>query len=61
VLVRRQGDWKIIVYGTGAENAPQLFNITADPMERDDLGATRPDVVASMTATLRGALDFPGK
>ena len=27
-FVLREGDLKIIVYGTGKENAPQLFNIT---------------------------------
>lgn len=32
-FVVREGDWKLIVYGTGRENAPQLFNITADPVE----------------------------
>ena len=28
-FVLRQGDMKIIVYGTGEQNEPQLFNITA--------------------------------
>jgi hypothetical protein len=57
--VLREGDFKIIVYGTGAENTPQLFNITADPMERNDLAAKAPDLVQSMTATLKTAIDFP--
>lgn len=58
-FVIREGDWKLIVYGTGRENAPQLFNITADPMERNDLGAAPNDehqeVIAALTTTLSEA------
>jgi choline-sulfatase len=58
-FVLREGDMKLIVYGTGEQNEPQLFNITRDPMETEDLALTRKDVVASMTATLKTAIDFP--
>jgi hypothetical protein len=39
-FVLREGDMKLIVYGTGEENRPQLFNITEDPMERNDLAVS---------------------
>eukprot|EP01049_Picozoa_sp_SAG25_P004566 SAG25_NODE_289_length_10342_cov_5.071952_11_plen_247_part_00 len=55
----RRGDMKLIVYGTGKENAPQLWNITADPMERNDLAAKLPALVTELTAVLRSAIDFP--
>jgi hypothetical protein len=34
----RDGAMKLILYGTGKEHPPQLFNITADSGEVNDLG-----------------------
>ena len=60
-FVLREGDMKIIVYGTGEENAPQLFNISADPMETTDLASSPAyaSTVTKLTTTLRSAIDYP--
>jgi arylsulfatase A-like enzyme len=57
----REGDWKLVTRGesrfarslmVGADRADQLFNLTADPLERDDLAAARPEILARMQARL---------
>ncbi|KAF3857872.1 hypothetical protein F7725_011073 [Dissostichus mawsoni] len=53
----RVGDWKLLTGdpGHGDWVPPQnvwLFNITADPCERQDLAAQRPDVVQQLMARL---------
>ena len=57
----RNDDMKLVVYGTGQENVPQLFNITNDPSEWTNL-ALEPkynETVLEMTAMIRAVLDFP--
>ena len=57
----REGDWKLVTRGesrfarslmVGDDRADQLFNLTADPLERDELAATRPEILARMQARL---------
>jgi len=59
----RRGDWKLIVFGHSfpwfAHYAPQLFNVSADPLETEDLAARRADVVAELDALLVAALGRP--
>lgn len=59
----RQGDFKYIAYGHSfpwfASYHPQLFNVSADPLEKTDLAATLPDVVAAMDQLLITALGQP--
>mmetsp|Transcript_55194 Transcript_55194/g.123384 ORF Transcript_55194/g.123384 Transcript_55194/m.123384 type:complete len:201 (-) Transcript_55194:182-784(-) len=56
---------KLIVWGTGTEVPPLLFNLIADPNEDHDLiqtatGAREHEaLVADLTADLRGVVDFP--
>lgn len=57
-----QPPWKLIVYGhyfpylNATVLPPQLFNTQDDPREMVDLAASRPDVVAALTATLEAEL-----
>jgi uncharacterized sulfatase len=57
----REGDWKLVVRGTsrfarslmvGDDREDQLFNIAADPLERENLAARRPEILARMQALL---------
>jgi hypothetical protein len=57
----REGDWKLVVRGTsrfarslmvGDDREDQLFNIAADPLERENLAARRPEMLARMQALL---------
>jgi arylsulfatase A-like enzyme len=41
----RHGDWKLIA---PKEKAPLLFNISADPFEKNDLASTHPEMVAKL-------------
>ena len=41
----RLGDWKLIVRG---KNKPELFNIAADPYEKNDLADGEPEKVAQL-------------
>jgi len=58
----RQGDWKLIAYGDlppYEENfPPQLFQLSADPWELDDVAKTNPDKVAALQAILDGYFDW---
>ena len=63
----RQGDLKMTQYGhtwpwwsAAAGFSPRLFNVSADPLEQQDLAADRPDLVAAMTATLEAELGGVG-
>jgi arylsulfatase B len=47
----RDGDWKIVRHGAGAQAGPwQLFNLAADVSERTDLAAQQPERVAELVA-----------
>jgi len=49
------GDWKLIVYEKGKRErgkAEELFHITADPYEKNDLAAAEPDRVQALRAKL---------
>ena len=50
--------FKLIVFGTGAEHPPLLFDLGADPGEDEDLAAARPDVLAAMDAELRKVVNY---
>lgn len=47
--------WKYVHYAEG--HPPQLFDLTADPGERRDLSATRPDIGAEAEARLSAIMD----
>lgn len=56
----RTGDWKYITYGRSfpwfTSYPPQLFNVTADPLELNDQASQYPDVVAQLDKQLVQAL-----
>lgn len=57
----RRADLKLVVWGTGAEHPPQLFNLTADPDEMHNL-ALKPgyaDTVSELDALLRTEINYP--
>lgn len=45
----RHGDWKLIVTG---KQSPQLFNIAADPYEKEEVAKSHPDKVAELQKLL---------
>ena len=47
--VLRHGDWKLLVPSKGD---PQLFNLAADPYEKDDLASSQPDKLADLQKRL---------
>ncbi len=47
--VLRHGDWKLLVPSKGD---PQLFNLAADPYEKDDLAGSQPDKLADLQKRL---------
>lgn len=49
----RLGDWKLILSGDDARPRAELFNLAADPGEAENLAASMPEKVASLTATWR--------
>ena len=59
----RQGDYKYVAFGHSfpwfAHYGPQLFNVTADPLETTNLAARLPAVAASLDALLVAALGRP--
>jgi len=48
----REGDWKLIEQRRKG-NAPQLFNLASDPLEKTDRAAQEPDRVARLHALLQ--------
>ena len=44
----RDGDWKIVSFAVG--DALELYNVTADPSERNNVAAAHPDVVSRLEA-----------
>ncbi len=64
VLALREGNWKLLLSSKGARRsqgtnielgndpAPQLYDLTADPAEQQNLALAQPDRVAAMTRKL---------
>lgn len=50
------GEWKLIRFYNDAEGACLLYNISKDREERSDLAASRPELVATLSARLEGLL-----
>ena len=50
----RMGDWKLVQYGLqpGSFGPPQLFDLSTDLGEKNNLAATRPDLVQAMVKRL---------
>jgi arylsulfatase A-like enzyme len=48
----RDGDWKLIVHGSGEQARSELFNLAADPNETMNLAGTAADKLAELTAKL---------
>lgn len=57
----RKGEMKYVVWGTGKEHAPQLWNLTADPDENTNLalGPGGAAAVAPLDALLLKHVDYP--
>jgi arylsulfatase A-like enzyme len=61
----REGDYKLVVYGTGTEVEDQLFHLGDDPNERINLAvsdaqnATILEVLARLDDHLRSVVDYP--
>ena len=57
----RENEWKYVVYGSGKEVAPRLFNLKEDPQEMKDLAMDHSysKVMERMDATLRTIVDYP--
>ena len=57
----RHKDIKYVVWGTGKEHVPQLFNVTSDPEEYVNL-ALDPGyapLIETMDAMLKKQIDYP--
>lgn len=48
----RKGDWKAVRYNVGADGPVELYNLTEDPGENNDLAAEYPDKVAELKALM---------
>ncbi len=61
----RKGDMKLVQWGTGEQNPPQLFNLTADPDEWHNLALDTPGnaqykpLLAELDKVLRAKIDYP--
>ncbi len=51
----RHGDWKLITHGTGDQRRFELFNISSDPDESDDLADRHPDRVRELQRHVKKA------
>lgn len=60
----REGNWKLIYHYLPEQNPAkvryELFNLQADPYEKQNLATTKPAVLARMTAAMVSALDAEG-
>jgi len=52
------GRYKYVVFGTGKEVPPQLFDLKNDVGEQVNLAATMPDIVKQLDAKLRAVVDY---
>jgi arylsulfatase A-like enzyme len=48
----RDGDWKLIVHGSGDSAKAELFNLAKDPNEATDLARRMPEKVAELQGKL---------
>ena len=48
----RQGNWKLVVHRGKGGDKLELFDLSADPFEENDLSAGEPERVARMLASL---------
>eukprot|EP00052_Salpingoeca_macrocollata_P015252 m.121391 g.121391 ORF g.121391 m.121391 type:complete len:533 (-) comp19621_c0_seq3:129-1727(-) len=55
----RRKQYKYVVFGTGKEVPPRLFDMEKDPLESHDLVASMPDVVQEYDTFLRSIVDYP--
>merc|ERR1712087_704398 len=57
----REDEWKYVVYGSGKEVPPRLFNLVQDPLEMVDLASNKSYAgrISDMDKTLRGIVDYP--
>lgn len=59
----RKGEMKYVVWGTGKEHPPQLFNVSSDPNEMTNLALQKTPAVsaliAELDADLRKQVDYP--
>lgn len=55
----RSGDWKLIVSNDGRRT--ELFDLAADPYEKEDLSGKHPDIIAGLRAEIESLQsdDFP--
>ena len=53
------GEYKYVVFGTGAEVEPQLFNLQQDIQEFHNIAKANPDLVAKYDTELRKVIDYP--
>jgi arylsulfatase A-like enzyme len=61
----REGDWKLVTLGSsewarglmpGQDRSDQLFNITADPLEADNLAGRHPEILTALQKKLAGEM-----
>jgi hypothetical protein len=52
------GTYKYVVFGTGKEVAPQLFKLSDDAGEKNNIAAANPQIVAEFDAKLRRVVDY---
>ncbi|XP_061880186.1 arylsulfatase K [Entelurus aequoreus] len=55
----RSGRWKYIAYADGLTVPPQLFDLTQDKEELDDVAIKYPGVRAQLDTLLRSIVDYP--
>ena len=49
----RYGEWKLIVRGEGERRREELFNISTDPSESNNLADSNPELLKSMLTRLQ--------
>jgi arylsulfatase A-like enzyme len=59
----RKGGWKLISTKSEGERTTQLFDVAADPYERNELSGDAPDIVEELSGLIREqrALDDTSK